>query len=60
MTRPGWTCHHNIPGGCAYCRAIEIADEGPDGHTGRAAHNCPSCSIRRDRSNDTQPMEVVT
>lgn len=48
-------CFHGTDGGCAYCRAIVIADEGPDPltsgelalipcHTGRAASSCGACA----------------
>lgn len=32
LTRPPLprTCSCGVAGGCAYCRAIEIADDGPD------------------------------
>lgn len=53
------TCWHGTPGGCAYCRAIDPADEGPDPltsgelalipcHTGPAASSCGACTAARE------------
>lgn len=51
MTVLRGACFHGVDGGCAYCRSIVIADQGPDlddrfdpCHTGPAARVCGCCA----------------